>query len=51
MSNETAKAASARRRAKLATLRARYDGATVSPAIYKVIKELETQVAWLEQRQ
>jgi hypothetical protein len=31
-------------------LRARYDDGAMSPAIYNVIKELETDIAWLEHR-
>lgn len=35
-------------RAELATLVARYDAGSVSPAIYAVIKQLEVDIAWLE---
>jgi hypothetical protein len=34
--------------ARLAWLRARYDHGACSSSIYKVIKELEQQIAWLE---
>jgi hypothetical protein len=38
-------------RAELARLRARYDCAAVSPAIYAVIRALETAIAWAEHRE
>lgn len=38
-------------RAELTLLRARYDSGAVSAAIYKVIKELETDIAWAEHRE
>ncbi len=38
-------------RAELAVLRARYDGGAVSPAIYAVIRSIETTIAWAEHRQ
>jgi hypothetical protein len=38
-------------RAELAHLRARYDDGAVSTAIYKVIRELETALAWAEHRE
>jgi len=38
-------------RLKLAMLRARYDDGAVSPAIYSVIRKLETDIAWGEHRQ
>jgi hypothetical protein len=37
-----------RLRAELAHLRARYDYGAVSPAVFEVIKEIETRVAWIE---
>jgi hypothetical protein len=37
-----------RLRAELEHLRARYDGGQVSPAVYQIIKELETRVAWID---
>jgi hypothetical protein len=36
-----------RLRAELAHLRARYDDGAVSPAIFKVIRKIETEIAWL----
>jgi hypothetical protein len=35
-------------RAELEWLRARYDDGKVSPAIFAVIRELETTIAWAE---
>jgi hypothetical protein len=35
-------------RSELATLVARYDCGKVSPAIFIIIKQLETELAWLE---
>ena len=35
-------------RARLALLRARYDHGAVSGSIYKCIKQLEADIAWLE---
>jgi hypothetical protein len=35
-------------RSQLAMLRARYDDGAVSPAIYRVIRQLETEIAWYE---
>lgn len=37
-------------RAELAWLQSRYDCGQVSPALYAVIKELESQIAWLAYR-
>jgi hypothetical protein len=37
-------------RAELALLQARYDDGAVSQAIFSVIRELETELAWLEHR-
>ena len=37
-----------RLRAELEHLRARYDGGQVSPAVYQIIKELETRVGWID---
>jgi len=42
--------AAAQLRWELQLLRARYDAGAVSPAIYKVIPEIETQLAWLAHR-
>ncbi len=33
---------------QLEYLRARYDSGAVSPAMFKVIKELEREIAWFE---
>jgi hypothetical protein len=38
----------ARLRDELQRLRARYDSGTISPAIFAVIRELETSIAWIE---
>jgi hypothetical protein len=35
-------------RSKLAWLRARYDDGKVSPAVFAVIREIETSIAWTE---
>ena len=35
-------------RSKLAFLRARYDSGAISPAIYSVIRAIETDLAWAE---
>jgi hypothetical protein len=40
--------ATAEARAMLQMLRARYDGGAVAPAIYKTIRELESDIAWAE---
>jgi hypothetical protein len=37
-------------RAMLALLKARYDNGAVSGGIYKQIKEIEREIAWLEHR-
>jgi hypothetical protein len=37
-------------RAQLDALKARYDSEKVSPAIFAVVKELETQIAWQQHR-
>ena len=37
-------------RAKLAMLQARYDNGACSGSIYRVIKELQREIAWLEHR-
>lgn len=42
--------AAAQLRSELMMLRARYDDGAVSPAVYKIIKDLETRLAWLERR-
>jgi hypothetical protein len=41
---------SARLRAELALLVARYDSGAVSPAVYAVIRAIESDIAWLEHR-
>ena len=38
-------------RSELEALWARYDGGAVSPAIYATIKQLEAEIAWLDQRE
>jgi hypothetical protein len=38
-------------RAELALLRARYDCGAVPPALYTVIRALETAIAWAEHRE
>jgi hypothetical protein len=43
--------AAAQLRCELQSRRARYDAGAASPAIYKVIREIETQLAWLAHRQ
>jgi hypothetical protein len=37
-------------RAKLAMLQARYDNGACSGSIYRVIKELQREIAWIEHR-
>jgi hypothetical protein len=37
-----------RLRAELAHLRARYNDGAVSPAVYEIIKKIETTIAWSE---
>jgi hypothetical protein len=37
-------------RAERAWLLARYDGGKVSPAIFDVIREIETNIVWAEHR-
>jgi hypothetical protein len=36
---------------RLLRLRARYDDGAVAPAVYRVIREIETYLAWLQHRQ
>lgn len=38
-------------RMELAHLRARYDSGAVAPAIYLIIRVLETDISWTEHRQ
>jgi hypothetical protein len=38
-------------RSELEWLRARYDDGKVSPAVYAVIKDIETNIAWAEHRE
>jgi hypothetical protein len=45
------KKTAAQLRAELTALRARYDGGAVHAAIYAVIRELETELAWAEHTQ
>jgi hypothetical protein len=33
---------------ELVSLRARYDDGAVSPPVYRVIRDLETEIAWAE---
>jgi hypothetical protein len=35
-------------RFELEQLRARYDSGAVSPAVYQVVRKLETEIAWAE---
>jgi hypothetical protein len=35
-------------RVQLAMLRARYDDGAVSPAVYAVVKQIETEISWRE---
>jgi hypothetical protein len=37
-------------RSELEWLRARYDDGKVSPAVFSVIREIETGIAWAEHR-
>jgi hypothetical protein len=37
-------------RSELALLVARYDSGAVSPAVYAVIRAIESDIAWLEHR-
>jgi hypothetical protein len=36
---------------RLLRLRARYDDGAVAPPVYRVIREIETYLAWLQHRQ
>ena len=38
-------------RTELALLRARYDSGAVAPAVYQIIREIETHIAWAEHQQ
>ncbi len=38
-------------RAELALLRARYDNGAVAPAVYQLIRTIETDISWAEHRQ
>jgi hypothetical protein len=38
-------------RAELRWLRARYDDGKVSPAVFAVIREIETDISWIEYRE
>ena len=38
-------------RRNLAMLRARYDDGAVSPAVYRVIRAIETELAWRQHRE
>jgi hypothetical protein len=38
-------------RSELEWLRARYDGGKVAPAVFAVIKDIETNIAWIEHRE
>jgi hypothetical protein len=35
-------------RSELPALRARYDDGAITPAIFAVIREIETSIAWIE---
>ena len=37
-------------RTELARLQARYDSGAVPPAVFSVIRKLETELSWLEHR-
>jgi hypothetical protein len=37
-------------RFELEQLRTRYDSGAVSPAVYQVVRELETEIAWAQHR-
>jgi hypothetical protein len=37
-------------RAELTALRTRYDSGAVSPAVFTIIKRIETELAWLQHR-
>jgi hypothetical protein len=37
-------------RGELRWLRARYDDGKISPAVFAVIREIETAIAWIEHR-
>jgi hypothetical protein len=37
-------------RSELAALRARYDDGAISPAVFAVIREIETDISWAEHR-
>jgi hypothetical protein len=39
-----------RLRSALAQIRAQYDHGAVSPAVFRVIREIETEIAWEEHR-
>lgn len=36
---------------ELQQLRARYDSGAAAPAVYAIIREIETQLGWLKHRQ
>jgi hypothetical protein len=38
-------------RFELAVLRARYDDGAVSPAVYQIIRQIESDIAWAEHRE
>jgi hypothetical protein len=38
-------------RSELAALRARYDDGAVSPAVYQIIRQIESDIAWAEHRE
>jgi hypothetical protein len=38
-------------RSELEWLRSRYDSGKVSPAVFSVIKDIETAIAWAEHRE
>jgi hypothetical protein len=43
-------ASTAALRSELAWLRARYDDGKVSPAVFAVIRKIETDISWTEHR-
>jgi hypothetical protein len=49
-SSTAASSSSFHLRFELEQLRARYDSGAVSPPVYKVIREIETELAWSEHR-
>jgi hypothetical protein len=48
--NPTPRSQAQKLRAELAILISRYDSGAVSPAVYAVIRAIESDIAWLEHR-